>query len=341
MFEIGKLTKLPLGYQGENNSRQVNVCVMDWLCEWPEATIGLMVRRPGEETYYPADIAVEDGILTWIPSRADTLYAGEGEAQFILTDENDVELRSHVVKTVIGDSLDGTEGEAPAPESGWVAKVLEAADRAEEAAERAENAGGSGGGGGSGEPGADGFSPIANVRQTADGAVITITDKYGTTEAVVASGKDGKDGKDGAAGVAGPQGIQGIQGPAGRDGTSVSIASVSSNSADGGNNVVTFSDGTVLQVKNGTKGSAGPQGPQGLKGDTGATGPEGPKGDTGPAGPQGPAGQDGASGVHVGADTPAGDEVVWLDPNGTPSNTETWEFTLSDGSVVTKTVVVV
>lgn len=45
--------------------------------------------------------------------------------------------------------------------------------------------------------GADGFSPIATVTQTDDGAVIEITDKYGKTEATVLHGKDGKDGTDG------------------------------------------------------------------------------------------------------------------------------------------------
>ena len=50
---------------------------------------------------------------------------------------------------------------------------------------------------GSGGTGADGFSPIATVTQTDDGAVIEITDKYGKTEATVHHGKDGTDGKDG------------------------------------------------------------------------------------------------------------------------------------------------
>lgn len=50
--------------------------------------------------------------------------------------------------------------------------------------------------GGSGGSGEDGFSPIANVNQTANGAVVTITDKTGTTTATITNGKDGKDGKD-------------------------------------------------------------------------------------------------------------------------------------------------
>lgn len=55
--------------------------------------------------------------------------------------------------------------------------------------------GGGGSGGSGGAPGADGFSPIATVVPTEDGALITITDKNGTTEVAVPNGKDGVDGK--------------------------------------------------------------------------------------------------------------------------------------------------
>ena len=45
----------------------------------------------------------------------------------------------------------------------------------------------------SGKPGEDGFSPVANVNQTKDGTVITITDKNGTTAATITNGADGND----------------------------------------------------------------------------------------------------------------------------------------------------
>lgn len=45
--------------------------------------------------------------------------------------------------------------------------------------------------------GVDGFSPIANIEQTTGGAVITITDKNGTTTANINNGQDGRDGIDG------------------------------------------------------------------------------------------------------------------------------------------------
>ena len=96
MFEIGRLTRLALGYESEGNSRPIEICVADWLADWPGATIGLLLMRPGEETYYPAAIKVLDGVLHFTPSRADMAIPGDGLAQIVLTDENDVELRSRV-----------------------------------------------------------------------------------------------------------------------------------------------------------------------------------------------------------------------------------------------------
>ena len=61
----------------------------------------------------------------------------------------------------------------------------QAADRANEAAAKVEEYIAAGGIGG--------FSPIAKVTQTAEGATIEITDKNGTTAATVTNGKDGKD----------------------------------------------------------------------------------------------------------------------------------------------------
>lgn len=43
----------------------------------------------------------------------------------------------------------------------------------------------------------------------------------------------------------------------GKDGTSITVESVSESTADGGSNVVTFSDGTTVTIKNGSKGSPG------------------------------------------------------------------------------------
>ena len=72
--------------------------------------------------------------------------------------------------------------------------------------------------GADGAPGADGYSPAASVEQSTDGAKITITDKSGTTEAVVKNGKDGANGRDGADGQPGRDGTDGAPGRDGVDG---------------------------------------------------------------------------------------------------------------------------
>lgn len=92
-------------------------------------------------------------------------------------------------------------------------------------------------------------------------------------------GANGKDGADGINGVDGKNGTNGIDGEDGKDGTSVTITSVTESTADGGENVVTFSNGQTLKVKNGSKGSQGIQGEQGKQGIQGEKGEQGEKGD--------------------------------------------------------------
>ncbi len=126
-------------------------------------------------------------------------------------------------------------------------------------------------------------------------------------------GEKGDVGPQGDTGPEGPQGIQGIQGEKGevgkdgvdgKDGISITVTKVTESTADGGLNIVSFSDGSTLTVKNGSKGSQGdigPQGPQGPQGEKGEKGDVGPQGDTGPEGPQGIQGIQGEKG-EVGKD---------------------------------------
>lgn len=129
--------------------------------------------------------------------------------------------------------------------------------------------------------GGNGFSPIAKVTQTPTGAIISITDEDGTTEATISNGgyysveasqlssevlqlsftasKEGME-QIPAVNVTLPSGQRGENGADGKDGTSVTVKSVSESTADGGSNVVTFSDGKTVTIKNGSKGSSGTNG---------------------------------------------------------------------------------
>ena len=93
--------------------------------------------------------------------------------------------------------------------------------------------------GAQGSPGTPGVSPTVSVSSITGGHRITIRDAGGTEHVDV---------MDGAAGS---------PGAAGKDGASVTVASVDESTADGGSNVVTFSDGKTLTIKNGSKGSPG------------------------------------------------------------------------------------
>ena len=91
--------------------------------------------------------------------------------------------------------------------------------------------------GDTGNPGADGVSPTVDVSRSGKVTTISITDKNGTKTATINDGADGGSGSNG------------------KDGTSVTVKSVSESTEDGGSNVVTFSDGKTVTIKNGSKGS--------------------------------------------------------------------------------------
>lgn len=93
-------------------------------------------------------------------------------------------------------------------------------------------------------------------------------------------------------------------------------------------------------------GAAGPAGPAGPTGPAGERGPAGPAGQTGERGPAGPAGERGATGA-TGPQGPKGDAYVLTSADKAEiadivlgeQTTETWTFTLTDGTTVTRTVV--
>lgn len=149
--------------------------------------------------------------------------------------------------------------------------------------------------GADGAPGADGYSPTASVEQSTDGAKITITDKSGTTEAVVKNGKDGTNGRDGT------------DGQPGKDGITPTIGS-------NGNWFLGETD--TGKPSRGATGDTGPTGPQGPQGEQGTRGPQGA------TGPQGPAGKDGAGMDITGATVGQIAKISAVDENGKPT---AWE----------------
>lgn len=120
-----------------------------------------------------------------------------------------------------------------------------------------------------GDPGADGFSPVASVSQTMGGAVITITDKNGTTTANITNGIDGKtpvkgvdytDGKDGEDGISPAASIERITNGAvitivDKNGTTSATINDGQNGKDGDDGfspvatVSKITDGVVISIQ--------------------------------------------------------------------------------------------
>ena len=129
-----------------------------------------------------------------------------------------------------------------------------------------------------GKDGVDGVSPTVSVSKSGKVTTITINDVEGTKTATINDGLDGKDGSNGQNG---------------KDGTSVTVFNVSESTADGGSNVVTFSDGKSITIKNGSKGSKGDSGQDGADGHTPVKGVDYFDGQNGKDG------QDGKDGVSI------------------------------------------
>ena len=139
-------------------------------------------------------------------------------------------------------------------------KVIQVLTEEQKAQARANIGAGTGG---AVTPGADGYSPTAIVSKTGKTATITITDKTGTTTASINDGNDGVSCSHLWSGttliVTSASGTSSAD-LRGRDGTSVGITNISESTEYGGDNVVTFSDGKTLTIKNGTAGSGGGSG---------------------------------------------------------------------------------
>lgn len=165
------------------------------------------------------------------------------------------------------------------------------------------------------------LAPTASVAQTADGATITIKDRFGTTTATITDGEDG---------ATGP-----YYQPYWVDEYTLGFTNTGNLPNPQSRN---------LRGPEGPQGIQGEQGPQGIQGEQGVQGERGPRGYTfqpsmssagvlswsndgqltnpqavslmGPAGPAGPAG---VAGVHIGTTPPSDPSItVWIDPSGQP-----------------------
>lgn len=128
LYKPEDISTLCLGVQGENKSRIIQIDVSDWLKEFPNANINILVTRPTETTPYIANTSVINGIFTWLISDSDTTYSGLGKAELRAT-QDDIIKKSLTYLTSIKESLEGVPSPLPPePSESWVNAVIEKAN---------------------------------------------------------------------------------------------------------------------------------------------------------------------------------------------------------------------
>ena len=132
-YDITNTNVIYLGRQGENLARTVEIDVNSILGKWPNATISLLVQRNQEDTFYLAPVVIENGILKWTISNADTEFAGDGKAEIRAT-QDDVIVKSEIMNTHVSDSLGGTETDIPDPAQTWADTIIAASEQAKQSA---------------------------------------------------------------------------------------------------------------------------------------------------------------------------------------------------------------
>ena len=129
MYDIYDLPKsIPLGRQGEQYARAVEIDCAKMLHDYPGARLTLMQRRTRGETARIVKADVSDtGVITWSPDMNAMAVAGLGAIEIVAT-VNDKVAKSVIAATAIAPSLTPPDTDT---QSGWVKDVLDASDAAQ------------------------------------------------------------------------------------------------------------------------------------------------------------------------------------------------------------------
>lgn len=212
-IRIGSASRIEIGYDGENGARAVVFDATKWMEEMPGCTAAITAQRADGQEYIAPEVTQDEEkkTITWTLTSAETME-GEGRAQLLWMDGERI-AKQAIFTTVCHESLKSDATEIGVPEPVWAQKSLAAARKAEADAGRAEAAAARA------EAAEEAvYAPSASAERVEGGVLVTVTDKTGTTSAVIRDGERGETGPKGDPGPQGEPGPQGIQGPAGADG---------------------------------------------------------------------------------------------------------------------------
>ena len=142
----GCSTPVNIGEKGENGVGAVLFDYSEWLNDFGNGAISLLVKRKGDTAAYPVVLTTADGIATWTISDIDTAVQGYGKAEYVFTIDDKI-AKSAVFSFFVAQDL-GAAGDPPDPYESWIDTLTalggetlinaQAAQTAQEAAETAQ-----------------------------------------------------------------------------------------------------------------------------------------------------------------------------------------------------------
>lgn len=109
--KIDKLTYLQIGQRDENLGRDITLDATDWVELFPDASIHILFRRPGEDTVTPVLTELtEDGMLVWHVAQFEVGMIGVGHAEIRAVNQEGLRRKSVVVPCSIEETITGEDG---------------------------------------------------------------------------------------------------------------------------------------------------------------------------------------------------------------------------------------
>lgn len=137
----GSLTVLELGKRGSNQTRAIRFDIAEWMADYPDGSVHILHKRPGEETPLPvSNTEKTDTYIDWVIEQADVANEGYGECELVMMDTISHTAKSVTYMTHIGTPISSSDETVPEPHQGWVDSVLQAATDAEAAKNAAVDA---------------------------------------------------------------------------------------------------------------------------------------------------------------------------------------------------------
>lgn len=130
---------IQLGRRGEHLATRVVFDVSEWRKVYGDGTAVLLHMRNGDPYPYPVVVEQENGRVTWDVTTTDLAFVGKGQAELQYW-VDDTRVQSAVFSTRTATNLYNDRPIPPAPQEGWLKKMVNVAVDADASADRAEEA---------------------------------------------------------------------------------------------------------------------------------------------------------------------------------------------------------